>query len=236
MDKLLHDVRHALGTGGHEVLKLLVALQLVGVGSAHAVVRLYDHGIANPGNKVPAALDILHQMVAGHGNSGLLVVFLHAGFVLDAVQIAHLKTAGDVEVGAELCVLLQPVFVVGLQPVDAAILEGQEGHGPVYFVVVFQTAHLVILGQAVFQLRPQLVVGLVADAQHVQTVVFQLTAELPVVGGKIGGNEDDVFHGCFLSSLCIRFIQAAWGGSILPAYTTRANRGHSRNPRRPPRC
>ena len=99
------------------------------------------------------------------------------------------------EVGAQGSVPLQPVFVVGLQPVDAAILEGKKGHGAVDLVVVFQTAHLVVLVQAVLQLWLQLIVGLVADAQHIHSVVFQLTAELPVVGGEVGRNKNKILHG-----------------------------------------
>ena len=89
------------------------------------------------------------------------------------------------EIGAQGGVALQPVFIVGLQPVDAAMLEGEEGHGAVDLVVVFQAVHLVVFVQAVLQLRLQLVVGLIADAQHVHAVVLQLPAELPVVGGEV---------------------------------------------------
>ena len=176
------------------MLQLLVAFQLVGMGGTHAVVRLYHHRVAHLGDKRPAALDVLHQVVAGHDDAGLFIVLLHAGFVLDAVQVAHLEAAGDVEVGAESGVLLQPVFVVGLQPVDTPVLEGQESHRPVNLVIVFQAVDFIILVQAVFQLRPQLVIGLVADTEHVHAVVFQLAAELPVVCGEVGGNEDNVFH------------------------------------------
>ena len=48
--------------------------------------------------------------------------------------------------------------------------------------------------QAVLQLRLQLIVGLVADAQHIHAVVLQLPAELPVVRREIGGDKDKILH------------------------------------------
>ena len=55
-------------------------------------------------------------------------------------------------------------------------------------------ADLVVLVQAVLQLRLQLIVGLVADAQHVHTVVLQLTAELPVVRREVRGDKNKILH------------------------------------------
>ena len=136
----------------------------------------------------------MDQVIAGHGDTGLDVELLHLGLVLDAGHIGGLEAGGDVEVGAQLGVPLQPVLIVGLQPVNAAVLEGEEGHSAVDLVIVLQAAHLVIFGQAVLQLAAQLVIGLVADAQHVQTVFLQLMAELPVICGEVGGNEDQIFH------------------------------------------
>ena len=185
MGRLLHE----------ELFQILVAGQLVGVGCAHAVIRLYHHRVAHLFDELPAALVIVHHVVACGGDAGLLVILLHLALVLDAGHILGLEAGGDVEVGAQGSVPLQPVFVVGLQPVDAAILEDEEGHSAVDFVVILEAADLVVLVQAVLQLRLQLIVGLVADAQHVHAIVFQLMAELPVVGGEVGRNKNEILHG-----------------------------------------
>ena len=179
---------------GQEGAQLLVIGELVGVGRTDAVVRLDDDRVAHLVDELPASLEIVHHVVAGGGDASLLVVFLHLALVLDAGHIRGLEAAGDMEIGAQGGIPFQPVFIVGLQPVDAAILEGEKGHGAVHLVVVFQTVHLVVLVQACLQLRLQFLVGLVADAQHVQAVVLQLPAELPVVRGEVGGDKNKVLH------------------------------------------
>ena len=90
--------------------------------------------------------------------------------------------------------MYQPVLVIGLQPVDAAILEGEEGHGTVNFVIVFHGTDLVILGQALLQLGHQLIIGLITNTQHIHAVVAQFTAELPIIGGEIRGNKNKILH------------------------------------------
>ena len=166
----------------------------MGIRSTHAVVRLDYHRVAHLFHKGFAACKVIHHVVAGGGDPGLLIVLLHLALVFDAGHIRGLEAAGDVEIGAQGGIPFQPVFIVGLQPIDAAILEGEKGHGAVYLVVVFQTVHLVVLVQACLQLRLQLLVGLVADAQHVQAVVLQFPAELPVVRGEVGGDKNKVLH------------------------------------------
>ena len=105
-----------------------------------------------------------------------------------------MEAAGNVEVGAQMGIPLQPVLVVGLQPVNAAVLADKEGNCLVYFVIVFQAADLVILVQAVLQLLPEVVIGAVADAQHPEAVVLQLAAEIPVVFREIRGKKYHIFH------------------------------------------
>ena len=139
-------------------------------------------------------------MVAGGGNARFLVVFFHLALVLDAGHVLRLEAGGDVEIGTQGSVPLQPVLVVGFQPVDAAMLEREERHGTVDLIIIFEVADFVVLVQAFFQLRLQLIIGLVADAQHVHSVVFQLPAELPVVGGEVGRNKDKILHGVYDSS------------------------------------
>ena len=133
-------------------------------------------------------------MVPGGGQAGLGIELLHGGFVFDLVHIGALGAGGDVELGAQPGVPHEPVLVVALQPVDLAVLEGEEGHGLEYLVVILQGGYLIILVQGVPQLLQQLVVGAVADAQHPHAVVAKLAAEFPVGHGEIGGNEYKVFH------------------------------------------
>ena len=184
-----------LGLVGQEGFQLGVAGQLVGIGSAHTVVRLDHHRVAHFLHELLAACQIVHHVIAGGGDAGLLVILLHLALVLDAGHIRGLEAGSDVEIGAQGGVPLQPVFIVGLQPVDGTVLEGKKGHSAVDLIVVFQTAHLVVFVQAVLQLRLQLIVGLVADAQHVHAIVLQLPAELPVVGGEVRRDKNKILHG-----------------------------------------
>ena len=114
--------------------------------------------------------------------------------MLDAGHVGGLLTGGDVELGAQGGVALQPEFVVGFQPVDLAVLEGQESDGAVYFVPVFKAGDLVILMQGFAQLGTQLIIGAVADAENAHAVLLQLVAEHPVGIGEVRRQEDKVFH------------------------------------------
>ena len=197
MDELLHDVgdvRVVRGLVVKECLQFLVAGQLVGVRSTHTVVGLDHDRITHLLDEGFAAVEVVHHVVAGDGDAGFLVILLHLALVLDAGHILGLEAGGDVEVGAQGGVPLQPVLIVGLQPVDAAILEGEERHRAIDLIVVLEAADLVVFVQAVLQLRLQLIVGLVADAQHIHAVVLQLPAELPVVRREIGGDKDKILH------------------------------------------
>ena len=98
----------------------------MGIRSAHAVVRLDHHRVAHLRHKGLAACKVIHHVVAGGGDTGLLIVLLHLALVLDAGHIRGLEAAGNVEIGAQGGIPFQPVFIVGLQPVDAAILEGEK--------------------------------------------------------------------------------------------------------------
>ena len=203
-DEFLHDVGDIGVLSrliGEELLQLLVVGKLVGIGRAHAVVGLDHHRVAHLVDERFAARKIVHHVVAGGGDARLPVILLHLALILDAGHIGSLEAGGDVEIGTEGGVALQPVFIVGLQPVDAAILEDEEGHGTVDLVVILKAADLIVFVQAVLQLGLQLLIRLVADAQNVQAIVFQLPAELPVVRGEVGRNENKVLHGVFLIPL-----------------------------------
>ena len=204
VDELLHDVGDVGMVGalvGQEGAQLLVIGELVGVGRADTVVRLDDDRVAHLVDELFTALEIVHHVVAGGGDAGLLIILLHLALVLDAGHILGLEAAGDVEIGAQGGVAFQPVFVVGFQPVDAAILEGEERHRAVDLVVIFEAADLVVLVQAGLQLRLQLIIRLVADAQNVHAIVFQLPAELPVVRREVRRDKDKIAHGVLLIPL-----------------------------------
>ena len=177
-----------------EASQLRVVVYLEGVAGAYAVVRLDHHRIAYHVHKGLGVIPLLHQMVAGGRDACLGIVLLHLGLVLDAWDVLIMEAAVDVEVGAQMGITLQPVFVVGFQPVDAAVLADEEGNRLVYLVVVFQAADLVILVQAVLQLLPEVIIRAVADAQHPEAVVLQLAAEIPVVFREIRGKKYHIFH------------------------------------------
>ena len=206
VDKFLHDIGHPGAALAQEAAQILLALQLVGVRGAYAVVRLHHHRPAHLLDKGHAAVEVVHHTPAAGGDARLGVVVLHLGLILDAVDVALLEAGGDVELGAQPGVPLQPVFVVALQPVDAAVLVDEKGYSPVYRLGVLQTVHPVVFGEAVAHMVGQLFIGLVANAQHVEAVVLQGAAELPVVGGKVGGDKNGVFHGVNLFSLVSRLV------------------------------
>ena len=187
MNELLHDVQHIGLAFGEKFLQLVVIFDFPSVGGTHAVVRLGHHRVPHLFNKGAGGGGAGHQMPPCGGNARLGVGGLHFGLVLDEGHVLGLETGGNVEIGAQAGVPLQPVFVVGLQPVDAPMLERQKRHSAIHLIVVFQIGDFVIFVDAGAQIFAQLIVGLVTDAQHVHAVVFQLAAELPVVGGKIGG-------------------------------------------------
>ena len=96
--------------------------------------------------------------------------------------------------GAQFGITHQPVFIVGFQPIDLTVAEGKISNRAVNRLIIFQRIHLEILGKALLQLRAKLLIGLIANAQHVHAVILQLAAEHPIVGRKIGGNKYNIFH------------------------------------------
>ena len=134
---------------GVKCFQLGKVFQLVGGLGPAAVVRLYDDGVADFLNKSPRRRKRADHMMARHRHPGGDVAFLHAAFVLDALDKIVFSTGIDVKVGAHLGVHFQPVFVVGFHPVDLAVVEGKIRHRAQHLVVAAQIADPVILGQAV---------------------------------------------------------------------------------------
>ena len=96
------------------------------------------------------------------------------------------------EVRAQTRVLLQPVFVIGFQPVDLPVFEGEEGHCPEHLAIILHIIHPVILRQSLLQRLLQLLIGRIADAQHINAVPAQPVAEVPIGMGELGGNKNKI--------------------------------------------
>ena len=132
-------------------------------------------------------------MVAGRRDPGLRVVFLHSGLAFDGGE-GFRPEARYVEVLPEPGVLLQPVLVVALKPVDLSVFEAEKGYGAVHFCIVFHIVYAVILGQCALQHVVEGVVGSIPDPEHVDSVFMQLDAEIAVVYRKVGRHENKVSH------------------------------------------
>ena len=201
VDELFHDIGNFLIVSIDEVHQIFIAAELIGGSSAHAVIRLHHHGIADLVQKCAAAVQIVHHVIAGHGDARLFVISFHLGLVLDAVHLSQLETAGDIEIGTQTGILHQPVLIVGLQPVNPAVLVDKICHCTIHSVIVFHAADLIVFIEIVAQLRQQLIVRLITDAQHIDAIVLQMMAKLPVVRREVGGNKHEILHR--QSLLCI---------------------------------
>ena len=94
------------------------------------------------------------------------------------------------EVRSQAGILLQPVFVVGLDPVDFSILVGQEGHGAEHLVVVLQTADAVVLREGGPEFLRQRLIRGVSDAQDIDSIGLGSRYEVPVAFREMGRNKD----------------------------------------------
>ena len=82
------------------------------MGSTDTVVRLDDYRIADFIDEFTAVVKVINDMISGYRNPGLDVVFLHSGLELDLRHVRSLEAGSDVEIGTQLGVSFQPVFVV----------------------------------------------------------------------------------------------------------------------------
>ena len=78
------------------------------------------------GKKLLRRLPGLDLMAAGGGDAGLGVKGLHAGFALEIGGLLLVGAGGDMEIGAQPGVLLQPVLVIGSGPRRRQGLPGKE--------------------------------------------------------------------------------------------------------------
>ena len=195
---------------------------------ANTVVRLDYNGIANLVGKRAGIFKVIHDVVTGGGNTCLSIVLLHSRLILNLKHVCFLEAGSNMELGTQLCVTLQPVLIVGFQPVDLAVLVGKERNCTEYFIVVFQGIYLVVFMQSTAQFRQKIVIRAITNTQHTQTIVLQFSAELPVVYRKVRGNKNKILH----STHFLLFLNPADGGrSVRPSYTTRASCDPHHGPR-----
>ena len=191
---LFHDINRIWPFQIKKLLHLLFVFDFEGMRSPHTIVRFGNYRIIDLLRKCQTVLQRIHHMITRGRDSRLCIVFLHLRFELNARDIFFLKTAGDVKICTKLRIALQPVFIVGLQPVDSSVFVSQKCYRPVDFLAVFQITYLVILIETVLQFVGQFIVWLIADAENIQTILLQFSAKLPVICWKIWRNKNKVFH------------------------------------------
>lgn len=120
------------------------------------------------------------------------IIFFHDRLVLKLGDLFRLNPGGNVKVAAQAGVLLQPVFVVALYPVNFSIFESEKAHRTDHLIIVFHVTDAVVLCQRGFQPGRQRIKGCVTDAQHIDTVGMEAVTEIPVVFGEIRRNEHKI--------------------------------------------
>ena len=199
-----HEFFHDIGLirlFGKESSQILIAGQLIGVRRTNAVIRLYDDRIANRFNKGFAPIIVIHNVPAGCLDPGLIIIGLHGRLILDRHHIIGVESGGDIECCAQRGIPLKPVFIVGFQPVDAAVLVNQESNGTIHLIVIFKRADLEVLGQTSAQFRHKLIIRAVTDAENPDAVFLKLRTEFPIVCRKIRRDKNEILHSCSLNFL-----------------------------------
>ena len=226
VDIFLHNILHIMRLC-IELFQFGKVIQLVGSLGTAAVVRLDDDRVADFLNKGSGLMQGADHMVTGHRHTGGNVAFLHLALVLDALDEVVLCAGRDVEIRAQLGIHFQPIFVVGLDPIDFAVVEGEVGDSTEHLVIVTEVVHAVILRQAVFQFPRNLVERRVADAQHIDTIAVQAVAEIPVGLGKMRADKDKIHR-------VLQLPLSIWGvshKSVLLGVVLIADFGQSRTQR-----
>ena len=200
------------------VFQFIFRVQFEGAGCAHAVVGLGDDGEAGPARKGADGVQSLRGLdLAGGGHFAEGVVFLHLGLLLDGVDVVGLDARIHVEIRAKARVLLEPVFVVGLYPVDASIFVGEPRHGAVHLVIIFQVADLIIILQRAAELVVEVAVGGVGNAEHIDPVTAQAGAEMAVCVREMRRNKNNIHKGIHLIFTTYLFHRAVGnlpGGAV----------------------
>ena len=159
------------------------------MGRADAHVRLDNDRISDFRDKSLSGFPAGYHMLPGCRDPCFQVQLLHQAFFLDETDSVGTDARGNVEIRPQPCVLLQPVFIHGLDPIDLSVFPGKERDRPVHLVIILQAVYPVILRQCGFQRGLQAVVRRVADSQYIDPVPAQPVAELPVGMGKMRRNK-----------------------------------------------
>ena len=181
-----------------KAVQLLLGFQFPGIGGTDANVRFNDDRVAHFFDEGPPGFPGGDDMLAGGRDAGFQIQFFHQGLFLDEADPVGADAGYDVKIRTQLCVLLQPVFVHGLNPVDLSVFEREESDSTVYLIIILQTVNPVVFCQGGFQRRLKPVIRRITDSKDVETVFPQTVAELPVSMGKMGRDKNKV-HG--ISSL-----------------------------------
>ena len=142
------------------------------MGSTDTVIRFCDNRVAYFTNEIQTALIVVYHVVTGHRNADTLIIFFHAGFVFDAWHVFVMKTARNIEICTQTGILLQPVFIIGFQPVNATVMPDKVADSTIDLVIVFQAVYFIIFLQAFLKFRAQVVIRTVADTEDIHTVFF----------------------------------------------------------------
>ena len=107
-------------------------------------------------------------------------------------HLVILVASGHMEIRPQAGILLQPELVVGLNPVNLAVLKGKEGHSSVHLVIIRQVRHKVVFRQSLLEPFVQIIIGAVTDTQHIHAVLVQTVAEIPIMLGKMGRDKHKI--------------------------------------------
>ena len=119
------------------------------IGRTDTDIRFDDDRIADFLDELFGVFEISGKVAAGGRYAGLSIEFLHVGFVLKVLDPVVFDARSDVEIGAQACILLQPVFVIGLEPVDLTIFEREKCHCTEYLSIVLKGIDFIIFCQGV---------------------------------------------------------------------------------------
>ena len=206
IDELFHNIRHCAGLGV-ECFQLFQVVQLIGGLGTTAVIRLDDDRVAHLFDELLRCRQCADHMVARYRHTGRNVAFLHLALIFNALDEIVLRAGRDVKIGAHLGIHFQPILVVGLQPVNLAVVEGKIRHGTQHFVVAAQVIHTIIFRQTMLELPGDLVKRRIADAQHIDPVAMQAFAEIPVRFGEMRADKHKIHSGYILPLLLNAGVQ-----------------------------
>jgi len=166
---------------------------LIGGTCADPDIRLCKNRIAaDIVEKCAGCFDRRNVMLARGWDPCSLIYRLHGSLAFPKSKLMRDDSCGDVEILTELCVKLEPVLIVGFDPVNAAIPESQESNSPVDLAIVFERIDFVILSQRIFNSFAQRIIRSIANAKNGHTIVVQPVAEMPVILGEIRRNKYEV--------------------------------------------